>query len=79
MTEKSIKKKKVTPTRILRENPYDIEIFFESLNIASKNEKELIYIDRLITAIRLNPFGDLTTINYNVLKDLDLIQLPNNN
>lgn len=78
MTEKSIKKKKVTPTRILCENPYDLEIFFESLSIASKNEKELIYMDRLITSIRLDPFGDLTSINYKILHDLGLIKLPNN-
>ena len=77
MEEKSLKKKKVVPTRILCENPYDIETFFESFSIASKNEKELIYIDRLITALRLNPFGDLTAINYKILMDLGLIKLPN--
>jgi hypothetical protein len=76
MEEKSIKKKKVVSTRILCENPYDIETFFESFSIASKNEKELIYIDRLITALRLNPFGDLTEINYKILMDLGLIKLP---
>jgi hypothetical protein len=77
MEEKSIKKKKVTPTRILYENPYDIETFFESFSIASKNEKELIYIDRLITSLRLDPYGDLTSINYKILMDLGLIKLPN--
>jgi len=77
MEEKSIKKKKVIPTRILCENPYDIETFFESFSIASKNEKELIYIDRLITSLRLDPFGDLTAINYKILMDLGLIKLPN--
>lgn len=77
MEEKSIKKKKVTPTRILYENPYDIETFFESFSIASKNEKELIYIDRLITSLRLDPYGDLTAINYKILMDLGLIKLPN--
>lgn len=78
MTEKSIKKKKVAPARILYENPYDLEVFFESLSIASRNEKELIYMDRLITSIRLEPFGDLTTINYRILQDLGLIKLPIN-
>lgn len=77
MEEKSIKKKKVTPTRVLYENPYDIETFFESFSIASKNEKELIYIDRLITSLRLDPYGDLTSINYKILMDLGLIKLPN--
>jgi hypothetical protein len=77
MEEKSIKKKKVTPTRVLYENPYDIETFFETFSIASKNEKELIYIDRLITALRLDPYGDLTSINFKILMDLGLIKLPN--
>lgn len=77
MEEKSIKRKKVIPTRILCENPYDIETFFESFSIASKHEKELIYIDRLITSLRLDPFGDLTAINYKILMDLGLIKLPN--
>lgn len=77
MEEKSIKKKKVIPTRILYENPYDIETFFESFSIASNSEKELIYIDRLITALRLDPYGDLTSINYKILMDLGLIKLPN--
>lgn len=74
MEEKSIKK--VAPTRVLYENPYDIETFFETFSIASKNEKELIYIDRLITALRLNPYGDLTAINFTILTDLGLIKTP---
>lgn len=76
MTEKSIKRKKVIPTRVLYENPYDIETFFESFSIASSSEKELIYIDRLISALRLDPTGDLTKINYKILFDLGLIKLP---
>jgi hypothetical protein len=69
------KKVKVTPTRILLENPYDLETFFESLNIASNHEKELLYIDRFIAALRSNPAGDITTINYTILKDLGIIKL----
>lgn len=75
MTEKSINKK-VPKTRVLCENPYDIENIFEALSIASKNDKELIYIDRLIATLRLDPLGEITTINYRILKDLDLIKLP---
>jgi hypothetical protein len=69
------KKVKVTPTRILLENPYDLETFFESLNVASNHEKELLYIDRFIAALRSNPTGDITTINYAILKDLGIIKL----
>lgn len=75
MSEKSIKRK-VTATRVLCENPYDLENIFESLSIASRNDKELLYVDRLITTIRLDPLGDIAAINYKILKDLDLITIP---
>lgn len=75
MQEKSIKKK-VKATRVFSENPYDLETIFETLSIASRNDKELIYIDRLIAELRLNPEGDLTNINYRILLDLGLIKLP---
>ena len=65
--------------RVFLESPYDIEIIFESLSIASKNEKELLYIDRLISTLRLDPYGDLTNINYNILKDLKLIDIEHKN
>jgi hypothetical protein len=75
MTSKAQKNNK--KQRVFLESPYDIEIIFESLSIASRKEKELLYIDRLISTLRLNPYGDLTNINYNILNDLDLIQIPN--
>lgn len=61
--------------KIFLESPYDIETIFESLSIASYNDKELIYMDRLIATIRLDPLGDLTNINYKILKDLNLLNL----
>lgn len=68
-------KQRVTPTKILYENPYDLENIFESLNIASRHDKELLYMDRLIATLRLDPAGDITNINYNILRDLELIKL----
>lgn len=68
-------KQRVTPTKILYENPYDLENIFESLNIASRHDKELLYMDRLIATLRLDPTGDITNINYNILRDLELIKL----
>lgn len=75
MSEKSLKRK-VTATRVLCENPYDLENVFESLNIASRSDKELLYVDRLIATLRLDPHADITTINYKILKDLELIKTP---
>lgn len=60
--------------RIFYENPYDIETFFEGLTIASKNGKELQYIDRFITHLRLDPSQEVTTITFNILRDFDLIK-----
>lgn len=68
-------KQRVTPTKILYENPYDLENVFESLNIASKHDKELLYIDRFIATLRLDPNGDIININYNILRDLGIIKL----
>jgi hypothetical protein len=64
-----------TKKRVLLENPYDIETVFESLEIANESEKELLYMDRLIATIRLDPEGDLTNINYRILLDLGLMKL----
>ena len=60
--------------RVLLENPYDIETVFESLEIAAESEKEMLYMDRLIATIRLDPEGDLTNINYRILLDLGLMK-----
>lgn len=68
-------KQKVTPTKILYENPYDLENIFESLSIASRHDKELLYIDRLIATLRLDPTGDIININYNILRDLEILKL----
>lgn len=55
------------------ENPFDIETVFESLSIASNHNKELIFMDRLIATVRLDPEGDLTSIIYKILSDLEII------
>lgn len=69
------KQKQKAQPRVFYENPYDIETMFESLSIASKNNKELIFIDRLISLLRLNPEADLTTISFRVLSDLEIVKL----
>jgi hypothetical protein len=57
------------------ENPFDLETVFESLNIASSYNKELIFMDRFIATIRLDPEGDITNITYKILCDLKMITL----
>ena len=66
---------KETERVIFLENPYDIETVFESLNVAADHDKELLFMDKLIATVRLDPEGDLTNITYNILRDLELMKL----
>ena len=61
--------------RIFLENPYDLETIFESLQIAAKDGKELIYMDRMVSHIRLDPCIDIINLNYNILRDMNLLEL----
>lgn len=74
MTTKK-EKQKPSSTKVLYENPYDIETLLESLIIAEKNDKEFLYMDKFIATLRLDPEGDITNINYNILRDLGLLKL----
>jgi hypothetical protein len=57
------------------ENPYDMQSILDSLEIAKKQNKELVYMDRLIATLRLDPEGDVVNINYRILLDLKLLKL----
>lgn len=64
---------KVQRPRVFLENPYDLETVSDSLNIASRADKELIYLDRLIVAIRTDPTCELTSMSHKILSDLGII------
>jgi hypothetical protein len=68
-------RQKPSQSRIFCENPYDLETFFESLTIASDKDKELIFVDRLISLLRLDPQADITTLSFKILRDLDIVKL----
>lgn len=60
---------------IFYENPYDVETFFEGLEIAARHDKELLYVDRFIANLRLDPLQDASDVVFKVLnKDLDLVK-----
>jgi hypothetical protein len=60
---------------IFYENPYDVETFFEGLEIAAQHDKELHYVDRFIANLRLDPLQDTSDVVFKVLnKDLDLVK-----
>lgn len=68
---------KKTKVMIFYENPYDLETLTECLHLARKHNKEIIFLDRLLANIRLDPCGDLTNINYRILHDLNIMKLEN--
>jgi hypothetical protein len=71
------KRKEKLHSRILLENPYDIETILESLHIASAAGKEIHFMDKIINQIRNEPKIDTTEMCYKVLKDLNLLKLEN--
>jgi hypothetical protein len=63
---------------IFLENPYDMQCILDGLEIAKTKNKELIYMDRIISTLRLDPEGDITNISYRILLDLQLLKLKTN-
>ncbi len=57
------------------ENPYDVQCILDGLKIAKSRNKELIYMDRLLATLRLDPEGDIVNISYRILLDLELMKL----
>ena len=68
------KQEKASP-RIFLENPYDLEVVFESMSIASDHNKELLFMDKFVSCLRTKPNEEITNICYNVLRSLDIIKL----
>jgi hypothetical protein len=61
--------------RIFLENPYDLETFIQSIEIAKKEGKDLLFVDRVLAIIRLDPEIDITNLIFRTLTDLELIEL----
>ena len=60
---------------LFSENPYDLETIFQSLEIAGSKGKELLYMDRLISNIRIDDEAYITNINFRLLHDLGLLSI----
>lgn len=60
--------------KVFCENVYDLETFFESLSIASDHDKELLFVDLVLSTIRLDPHCDLTDVFHKTLKKLDILK-----
>jgi hypothetical protein len=75
MNKQQQKQGSTSPPRIFLENPYDLETVFESLSIASDHGKELLFMDKFISYIRLNPEEQTANVCYNILRSLDILKL----
>lgn len=60
---------------IFLENPYDVQTILDGLKIAQSTNKELIYMDRLLATLRLDPEGDIVNISYRILLELNLLKI----
>lgn len=61
--------------KLFSENPYDLDVFFESLYIAEKVQKEHEFLDKLFTRFRKNPQIEITTLCFETIRDMKLIEL----
>jgi len=64
-----------TKKMLFLENPYDVETLLECIKIATEHNRELVYMDRLIGMLRLDPEADLINLNYRIMHDLSLLEL----
>ena len=60
---------------IFLENPYDVQCILDGLKIAQSKNKQILYMDRLLATLRLDPEGDVVNISYRILLDLNLLKL----
>jgi hypothetical protein len=65
----------VQRVQIFLENPYDVQCIIECMSIAKSKDKELVFLDKLLATLRLDPEGDIINISYRILLDLQLLKL----
>lgn len=68
-------KKEKLHRNILLENPYDTETILESIIIAAKDGKDILFVDKLIANLRQDPKTDTVELSYNILRELELLKL----
>lgn len=61
--------------QIFLENPYDVQCVMDCMKIAKAQNKELVYLDKLLATLRIDSEGDIINISYRILMDLKLLKL----
>jgi hypothetical protein len=61
--------------QIFVENPYDVQCVMDCMKIAKAQNKELVFLDKLLATLRIDSDGDIVNISYRILMDLKLLKL----
>jgi hypothetical protein len=61
--------------QIFVENPYDVQCVLDCMKIAKAQNKELVFLDKLLATLRIDSDGDIVNISYRILMDLKLLKL----
>lgn len=59
--------------KFFKENPNDLETFFEGLTIASDADFEFPFLDFVMSSLRENPNANIADLTFKGLKKYDLI------
>lgn len=61
--------------QIFNENPYDVQCVMDCMKIAKKQNKELVFLDKLLATLRIDSEADVVNVSYRILMDLKLLKL----
>jgi hypothetical protein len=61
--------------QIFMENPYDVQCVMDCMKIAKTQNKELVFMDKLLATVRVDSECDIVNVSYRILMDLKLLKL----
>jgi len=61
--------------QIFNENPYDVQCVMDCMRIAKSQNKELVFLDKLLATLRIDSEADVVNVSYRILMDLKLLKL----
>jgi hypothetical protein len=61
--------------QIFMENPYDVQCIMDCMRIAKTQNKDLVFLDKLVATLRLDSETDIVNASYRILLDLQLLKL----
>lgn len=61
--------------QIFVENPYDVQCVMDCMKIAKAQNKELVFLDKLLATLRIDSEADIVNLSYRILMDLKLLKL----